>query len=279
MDHSILLTKLSYYGFRGKIIEVLKSYLSNRRQIVNVNNNISDELPVTVGVPQGSVLGPLLFLIYINDLPLISERSDFLIYADDTTITLSEDNVYQLCESLSSDLSIINEWMKANLLTINLSKTFYTVISLSNIPGNIQITLNGTELNYSQEFKFLGVIIDNKLTFKSHIKEISRKISKSVGIIRKISFFPRFILKSLYYTLVYPYLTYCIQAWGYVCATTLNPIIVLQKKVVRIINGSDFYAHTNNIFNNLTILKLEYIFKYHCALFIYQIQKKIKLCI
>ena len=94
--------------------------------------------------------------------------------------------------------------------------------------------------------------------------------------IRKISFFPRFILKSLYYTLVYPCLTYCILAWGQVCTTTLNPIIVLQKKVVRIINGSDFYAHTNKIFNNLTILKLEYIFKYHCALFIYQIQNKNK---
>ena len=271
VDHSILLTKLSYYGFRGKILDILTSYLSNRKQIVKVNGCISEELPLTVGVPQGSVLGPLLFLLYINDLPLIMERSDALVYADDTTVALADSDVYQLCEDLSSDLDVVDEWLKANLLTLNLNKTTYTIITLSDTPENLKVTINKTEVNYSKEFKFLGVIIDDNLSFKNHIKEISKKISKSVGIISKMTFLPSFVLKSLYYSLIYPYLTYCILAWGSIYRTTLNPIIILQKRIVRLINGSSYYAHTHEIFNNLSMLKFEYLFKYNCALYMYDI--------
>ena len=163
VSHDILIKKLEHYGVRGTTLLLLKSYLSNRKQFVTINGTKSDIHDITIGVPQGSVLGPLLFLIFINDLPLSVKNLKSILFADDTTMHFSHKNIHTLVSTITSDLVHVNNWLLSNQLTLNVRKTYYIIFSLKKVPPNLRLTIGDNEIERHQFGKFLGVILDEKL--------------------------------------------------------------------------------------------------------------------
>lgn len=186
ISHHILLHKLSIYGIRGKAYNFLRSYLFSRTQFTVYNNNPSSYNPVRCGVPQGSILGPILFLIYVNDIIHTSNKLNFLLFADDTTIYVQGHSINEITEILNKELINVSHWIKANKLTLNVTKTFYMVSSfIKSVQDNIDIKLNNKSLNRVNT-KFLGVAIDGNLTKKAHLQQLCIKISQINGVIYRI---------------------------------------------------------------------------------------------
>ena len=192
--HSILLAKLENYGIRGLINIWFKSYLTDRRQSIEIDNHISREEKTLCGVPQGSVLGPLLFLLYINDIYKCSSEFTFYLFADDTSIIYANNNLRTLELTVNSELAKVSEWLKANKLTLNIKKSNYIIFrprqkTMPFVPqvkifkpvSNTQTSLENKDL-----VKYLGIMIDSDLSWKNHIDFICHKISKSIGIIAKL---------------------------------------------------------------------------------------------
>ena len=216
LNHEILFHKLQCIGIRGFVLEWVKSFLSNRRQFTIVNQAASSDGYVKFGVPQGSVLGPLLFIIYINDIAKIPNQKFFpRLFADDTNIFVYAKNVSDLKSQSQQTLNSISSWFLANRLTINIAKTCYMVFSPHkniSIPNDFTLTINSLLINKVDHTKFLGVIIDDKLSWKEHISAILAHLRRFVGIFYKISFFvPRSILKMLYFSLVHSKIIYAIE--------------------------------------------------------------------
>ena len=166
IDHSIIISKLDKYGIRGIPLKLIKNYLHNRTQLVKVNITDSDIITNDIGVPQGSILGPLLFIIYVNDLPLYLEDNNvkFTVYADDTAITFTADNNIELTNLIKKTLIKIEKWYKYNKLKLNISKTEMINFNSNKYPNNI-ISLNDTLINNVNNYKYLGIILDSKLDF------------------------------------------------------------------------------------------------------------------
>ena len=253
------------------------SFIQNRKYFVHVNGYNSITKNVNIGVPQGSTLGPLLFLIFINDMKNCSELLKFIQFADDTTLVFSSPNIEHLNEILQIEGNKVIKWLNANKLIINLSKTNCMLFSNKRGEPQIRIKLDDTELEVQTESTFLGVIIDNKLTWKSHIKHISNKISKSIAILRILRWsFPKQILRMIYMSLIFSYINYCNLIWGSACNSTLEPLFRLQKKAIRLVNNTHYLDHTAPIFKSLEILTLHDVFKLNCLIFIYKCVKKNK---
>ena len=264
VPHDILLQKLEDYGVRGIAGGLLASYLNNRKQFVSINGINSSMSDMTIGVPQGSVLGPLLFLIYINDLPSCTSKLNSILFADDTTLYTSSTDVNTLCSNMSAELLLVEEWLISNRLTLNANKTYYMIFSLRTVPNNTRVSIGPKVIDRQSSGKFLGVILDDKLTFKNHIEHVTKKVSKLCGLFYKLKYsFPQHILLKLYYSLIYPYLTYCILAWGSASTTKLQSIILLQKKLVRLLSNSEFLAHTKPLFQRLEILDIHKLHEFY----------------
>ena len=187
VNHDILLSKLGHYGIRGSALQWFRSYLSGRTQSVKFNNILSLQKAINVGVPQGSILGPLLFIIYINDLPNVSPKLKSIIFADDTTLFLSGKDLLEIKRDLNSELIKLSRWFESNKLSVNIKKTHYMLFSLHK---NVQNTLldfriNETPLGRVSNTKYLGVYIDGNLNWVSHINHVYKKLRKSVGILKK----------------------------------------------------------------------------------------------
>ena len=205
-------------------------------------------------MPQGSILGPLFFLIYINDISNSSDCLNFITYADDTTLLA---NINSNSNDINTELSKVHFWFTTNKLSLNASKTkaitFHT--SKRNITPPI-LSINNQLIENTDQTNFLGILLDKNLSFKPHINKISTKISKICGVMNKLKHtIPKTILKLIYQSLCVPHLTYGILAWGK--CLHLSPIIKLQKRAVRTISNAKYNSHTDPLFSNLKLLKLE----------------------
>ena len=190
LNHEILFSKLEHYGIRGLTLQWIKSYFSNRKQFVQYRNISSPLQTIKCGVPQGSILGPLLFLFYINDLPNVSSIVKTILFADDTSLFYSDDNIHILNHTINNELLKFDCWMKANKLSVNIKKTNYVVFESrqKRINTDLSLSFNDQLLKKEHVVKFLGVYIDENLSWSEHIAYICKKISKSVGIIYRSRF-------------------------------------------------------------------------------------------
>ena len=265
VNHDILCEKIAYYGFRGISQDLIRSFLSNRKQYVSINGYNSSESNIKCGVPQGSTLGPLLFLLYINDLHFSLKKSVASHFADDTCITYSAKKIKSLETVLNYELKIISDWLNANRLSLNVNKSkliiFKTKRKIIDI-NNLSIKLNGFKLVPTDNVKYLGLYLDKNLSFDYHINQLSKKLSKSNGILAKLRHYTsRPTLISVYYSIFYSHIIYGCPVWSLSTSNNLNLISTIQKKCLRIINFSPMNSHTNILFLNNKILKLYDIIK------------------
>ena len=213
VDHSILLRKLSRYGIDGAFFNFFKSYLENRSQFVKLDNVKSSILSIKYGVPQGSILGPLLFLIFINDLP---NATNFFIklFADDTFLCAQNADFQSLETEVNIEIQKVFQWLISNKLTLNIAKSKFMIISNSKSkPERFQISLNDSQLEECDKYKYLGVIIDKNLSWKPHVEYISGKISKACGALAKLRHcIGTNVLVEIYHALIHSYVRYGILA-------------------------------------------------------------------
>ena len=284
VNHEILLAKLENYGIRGVINSWFRSYLTDRKQTTEVNNVVSEAETTLCGVPQGSVLGPLLFLLYINDIYKSSSLFAFYLFADDTSIILANNNLKELETLVNRELGNVNEWLKANKLSLNIKKSNFVIFRprQKNMPfiPRIRIfdsvTNTYANLEMKDYVKYLGLMIDSNLSWKYHIESICHKISKSIGIIAKIRHYvPRRVLLSVYNSLIVPYLTYGICGWGNCALTFQRKIVTLQKRALRLIYFSKSKEHAVPFFLKSNCLPLSSIFFRDCSYLLYDINRQI----
>lgn len=291
VDHKILLNKLHNIGVRGVELNWFKNYLSNRKQFVCVDNSNSSLLDILLGVPQGSILGPLLFLIYINDLPKYSSLFS-LLFADDTTQLASHKNLDSLVEFVNVEFQKTVEFFKSHRLSLHPEKTKFMLISNSNVnaPPNILIDYNNIDVdpdpsliakmsfinNSSTPYaKFLGVLIDPKLTFKHHISMVTKKVSTSLYFMRKTkNILSEKAMKLLYYSLFHSYLIYANQLWTCTTESLLKPLFLKQKIAIRIITNANYNARTEPLFKKLNVLPFPKLCDYFKLQFMQQFCQK-----
>ena len=259
VNHSILLKKLYFYGIRGKCHAWIEDYLSNRKQIVKYNQIRSSEKIITCGVPQGSILGPLLFLIYINDLSNSTNKLSTILFADDTNLFCSGKDIHELELTVNTELTHIQEWLTLNQLTLNIKKSNFIIFKSNKkrLKRQLHLQLSGNELKRVEESKFLGVVIDQHLTWKKHIEYVTKKIVRTSGLLCRIRFYiNQSLLKMLYNSLIYPYLHYGNIVWANNYPTRLDKLFKLQKKILRIITFSSYRAPSLPLFTNFGLLNI-----------------------
>ena len=275
VDHGILLWKLKYYfGIRGSALKLIESYLSDRYQYTNISGNFSNQLKLQIGVPQGSCLGPLLFLMYINDLPLTSDF-DTTLYADDTALMLCDRNINSLEVRVNSELYKVDQWLKRNKLSLNFGKTNYIVYDKQPhkvCTSSLALTLNNTSLKRVQSIKYLGVYFDEKLNWDVHINNLSLQLARCSGLFCKLRYYaPKETLCLLYYSLVYSKINYGILTWGTASKTLLHNLEVKINRILRIISFSSIYTPVETLYKTFNFLQLLEIYKLELGKFMYQL--------
>ena len=272
VDHAILLKKLENYGIRGLPLDWFKSYLKDRKCYLEMNGIISNENTFNISVPQGSILGPVLFLIHINHLPAFSTLLDCQMFADDTVVSYSGSDISEVTATVTSELDKLSNWMCENKLTLNPSKTEMLLVSNRiHDQNNLSISFCNENISFSPSCKYLGVYLDHKLNFKVHIEHVTKTIARYTGILYKIKqYLPLKARLNYYYGYIYPYLNYNILIWGGTNASTLKPLITQHKRSVRTIVDADFRAHTDPIFKTLNLLKIEDTYKLNLFLYVYK---------
>ena len=260
LNYEILLSKLQYYGLQANALLLLKSYLYGRSQYVQIENVKSSSHKVSCAIPQGSVLGPLFFILF-NDIPRATSKFNVIMYADDTTLVSHLENfgpmndVNTLEQELNKEISQVNTWLLSNKLLLNVAKSKFMIFFKfpRKIP-KLNITINGNLVEQVTNFNFLCITIDQHLTWNDHISKISIKVARVIGIMNKLkNIFPHQILRTLNNSLIHPHFIYGLYIKGF----SPKRLSILQKKAVRILARRPYISHTTSIFKDLKILKLK----------------------
>lgn len=269
VNHSILLKKLEHYGIRGINNKWFQSYLSDRKQSVSVSNVLSEPLNITCGVPQGSILGPILFLLYINDISNASSLFQFTLFADDTCLFLKHNNKKELFKTTNNELIKVCDWLIANVLSLNVLKSNYLFFSRDDNGDISDIQIAGQSLNREKSVRYLGIIIDEDLSWNDHLKSISSKILQGIGVLKKLKYLLPFkSLLPIYHSLIQSHLQYGIVTWG-------SP----DTKNIKIINRLVAKCHNiltlkNHIATDLNLLTLNQIFITNACGLLYHFHNK-----
>ena len=253
LEHSILLDKLNYYGIRGVANNLFHSYISNRYQYVDFNGSISSTKVVDTGVPQGSILGPLLFLIYINDSPRVNPLFNIVMYANNTTLYCNLSNNTNK-KNLNSELYKLSEWLASNKLSLNAQKTKFMVFhSMQRKVKYPVLTINKTIIERLKQSNFLGIILQYTLKWQKHIDYISKKVSKAIGVMYRLKhIYPEAVLLICISLLLKHFLHMAFYYGDQ--RLTQSPNAFTSKRALRIVKNTDYVAHSEHICKDLRLL-------------------------
>ena len=274
VDHCILLSKLKHYGIRGLPLSWFNSFLSYRKQFVSISGVSSKSQLINHGVPQGSVLGPLLFLIYINDLHYAIPYSSVNLFADDTMIFYSDKSAKSLTKRINIDLKCLVDWLNSNKISLNSTKTELLIFHPKRRPINydVKIKINGKRIFPSESVKYLGVYIDKNLNWNVHVNYVCDKLKRCNGALCKLRHYvPQNTLLSLYYSLFDSHISYCPQIWAQTQNSNTNRILVLQKRALRIITFSDFNSPSSPLFLRFHLINFIDSVKLLNIIFVYNV--------
>ena len=262
VNHRILISKLERYSIRGYSLEWFKSYLSNRKQICAINGKLSDARKIDCGVPQGSNLGPILFLLYINDLPNCLESTDAALFADNTNLSCKGANSKEIETKLNKDLGNVHQWLTSNIFTLNGDKTEFMIIGsrqrIALIDESPIMSIGNKNIKCVPNKKSLGLIIDEQLKWDNNNEMRRKKISKHIAFLRSAQLFvPQNILIKLCNALIMLHFTYCSTVWNDGCCSHINKLFKLQKRAARVITGSTYEVRSTEILENLDWITVE----------------------
>lgn len=276
IDRNRLIEKLYQYGIRENVLDWMKSYLKNRFQQVRIGNKCSKLMMTEHGVPQGSVLGPLLFIIYINDIiKICPEGYSIKMFADDTLIYVAGEGSAEVEGKMTLIFNIVEEWMRLNMLKMNASKTKFMVLRSirKELKGNIVLKcLDGTEIERVEVIKYLGIIIDDKLRFKDHCDYMLKKIGKKTGFLNRIgNYISAYTRCIIYKSIIAPHFEYCATLLVNMGETQLNKLQVAQNRAMRVILQCNRYTKIEHMLQALQFMSIKQRLHYNVCIFIFKI--------
>jgi hypothetical protein len=274
VNRKLLLEKMSRYGFEGSTVNWFKDYLSNRMQNTKINNYISSHKKCDIGVPQGSVLGPLLFVLYINDIVSAVDFVKIRLFADDTLLYVECNNVNDGIDKINHDLVNIMDWLNYNSLALNVKKTKAMIISRKDVRAEKQIKVDNDQIEIVNEFSYLGVLIDSKLSFINYSNYIVRKMTMKFHMLNRLSakFSNVPILCMLYKTLIQPHIDFCATILFMLSDSQLRKLQKVQNKVMRLILKADRLTPVNKMLDELNWLSVKERITFNTLKFIYKIE-------
>ena len=278
INHKLLLQKLEYYGVRGVGYKWFCNYFQNRSQQVKYNASLSNFTKITCGIPQGSILGPLMFILYVNDLYLVSDKVEFVLFADDTNIFIKGHHFKDTIMQLNNVLEKVATWFQVNQLSLNISKTHYMIFSSRKFQchPDVSVKINNISLQRVISTSFLGVEIDSQLTWKNHVSKINSKLCKSIGILHRVkTFLSKHWRLKLYNTFVLPYLNYCNIVWASANDSTLKPLIISQKRALKMVLDVPRTYSTKQVFTESGAFTIADIHKIQTGIFMHKYEHNI----
>ena len=278
VDHDILLAKLYHMGIRGPFNDLLKSYLAKRKHYVQIGNYKSNKLSIAKGVPQGSILGPLLFCLFINDI-VYAVDCEVVLFADDAAFIITADSQQLLYFKINKLFIDLMKYLENNRLVANFNKC--KLMLFSTHPGVVpdELRFGGEVIEWVNKFKYLGLTITNKMSYSTHIECVSTKISQYIGVFYALNkIVPKYVLVLLYFSYVLPHLTLHIILWGSAPVYLLNKLVTKQNRILRAILNIGYVdgrplSGTREMYKNLNILNVPNLFKLHLFKFMMQLIK------